>query len=176
VAKKKRWLRIPELSEDSRRFVEDLQKETDRGAALVGAAFVDNVLESMLRAFFVDDAKVVNELLKPAGAAGTLSARIDLAYCMGLMGKREYKDLGIIRRIRNEFAHLDRPVSFRMQGAKSLCQQLVTPKVLGMEGYSNRDRFITTVVVTAVRLLSTAMPLKHRVVPEDLKVAKVVKA
>ena len=36
---------------------------------------------------------------------GTLSARINAAYVLGLVSAAEYDDLCTIRRIRNEFAH-----------------------------------------------------------------------
>lgn len=122
MAKKKQLLDIPGLSADSRRFIKDLQKETDRGASLIGAAFIDNVLESMFRAYFADDRKIVDELLNSNDLIGNLAVKGKLAYCLGLIGKENYEDINVIRKIRNEFAHLDKPVSFDMPEVKELCK------------------------------------------------------
>jgi DNA-binding MltR family transcriptional regulator len=176
MAKKKASAKIPELSADSVRFVEDLQKETDRGAALVAAAFADNVLDSMLRSFFVDDKKVVDEVLSPYGAVGSFSGRISLAYCLGLIGKQHLNDLTIMRKIRNEFAHLDRPVMFNMPRVRKLCGQLVTPQILRLQASSPRDTFIMSAVMVTMQLLLGGLPLKHRAVPKDFELAEVVKA
>jgi len=176
MPRKKQLRKIPELSADSTRFVEDLQKETDRGAALVAAAFADNVLESMLRSFFVDDKKVMDGVLSPNGTGGTFSARIGLAYCLGLIGKQHLNDLSIMRKIRNEFAHLDRPVTFNMPRVRKLCGQLIAPQILGLQGSSARDTFILSAVMVTTQLLLGGLLLKHRDVPKDFKLAKVVKA
>jgi DNA-binding MltR family transcriptional regulator len=177
MAKKKQFLNIPDLSADSRRFIEDLQKETDRGAALIGAAFLDNVLESMLRAYFVDDKKVVNELLNSNNLLGTLSVKGKLAYCLGLIGRENYRDINVIRKIRNEFAHVDKPVSFNMPEVKDLCQGLISPKVINPVGkLSNRDIFIMSVVLVSNQLLLCGLPLKHRTRRKDFTLGEVVKA
>ena len=100
-------LAIPDLSADAKRFIEDVQKETDRGVALVSAAFLDDALEAMLRAFFVDDPDEVDKLLnaKAIRPLSSFASRIQLAYCLGLIGPNMYRDLNVIRDIRNDFSH-----------------------------------------------------------------------
>jgi DNA-binding MltR family transcriptional regulator len=177
MAKKKQFLDIPDLSADSRRFIEDLQKETDRGAALIGAAFIDNVMESMLRAYFVDDKEIVDEILNSNDLIGNLSVKGKLAYCLGLIGKENYRDINVIRKIRNEFAHLDKLVSFDMPDVKKLCQVLISPKVIPpVSKLSNRDIFITTVVIVSNQLLLCGLPLQHRTRRKDFTLGELVKA
>ena len=176
MAKKKQFLDIPDLSADSRRFIEDLQKETDRGAALVGATFIDNVLESMLRAYFVDDKEIVDELLNSNDLIGNLSVKGKMAYCLGLIGKENYRDINVIRKIRNEFAHLDKPVSFNMPNIKELCKVLISPKVVSLVYEpSSRDIFITAVVIVSNQLLLCGLPLQHRTRRKDFTLAELVR-
>jgi mannitol operon repressor len=65
--------------DDFNAFLKEFQAETDRGAALVGAALLDERLRDMLMAFFADrkvGAELLDGGLKPLGS---LSARIKLA-------------------------------------------------------------------------------------------------
>lgn len=86
-------------------FLKEFQAETDRGAALVGAALIDDRLERLLRSHFLE-AKESSELLNGANAPlGNFSARIKAAYCLGLITDLECHECDVIRRVRNEFAH-----------------------------------------------------------------------
>lgn len=69
---------------DFSRFLEEFQGETDRGAALVGAALIDLRLSETLRAFLVDGPSA-RVLLKDsvAGPLGSLGARILACYALG---------------------------------------------------------------------------------------------
>jgi mannitol operon repressor len=48
-------------------FLAEFQKETDRGAALVGAALIDTRLEAVLRSHFLE-IKAVEELMEGGNA------------------------------------------------------------------------------------------------------------
>jgi len=53
-----------------------LEGETERGLAIVGAAFLDDALKELLRAYLMDDPKkVVNGLL--GGSFGSFKKRCD---------------------------------------------------------------------------------------------------
>jgi hypothetical protein len=73
------------ITEDIFEFQASLYAESDRGCALLAAAFLDERLGDLLRAFFVDDATVADGLLDGIGALATFSARIDLAFLLGLI-------------------------------------------------------------------------------------------
>jgi DNA-binding MltR family transcriptional regulator len=81
-------------------------KQTDRGCALVAAAWVDDALAEYVRAVLRPDQHVSDQLFQSEGPLGTFSARIKIAYMFGLIERYEYEDLEIIRSIRNEFAHV----------------------------------------------------------------------
>lgn len=99
---------VPTEHGDGTRFGEvlrALREETDRGCALVGAVYLDDALEGMLRARLSLPNDVDIKIFGFRGALGSLSDRIDLAYSVGLLQPSLRKSLHMARRIRNEFAH-----------------------------------------------------------------------
>ena len=105
-------------------FLAGFNKESDRGAALIAAAVLDEKLYDILKAFLAD-VPASNDLLEGFNAPlGTFSARITAALSFGLIQENEYKEINIIRRIRNEFGHSWKGVSFVSQKVSQLCSQL----------------------------------------------------
>jgi mannitol operon repressor len=105
-------------------FLAEFQKETDRGAALVGAALIDTRLDAVLRSHLVDS-KAVDELMEGGNAPlGTFSSRIKMAYALGLITELEFDECEIIRRIRNYFAHGVHGLTFQDQKLSALCNNL----------------------------------------------------
>src|SRR5262245_59615110 len=86
-------------------FLHEFAKESDRGAALVAAAMLDERLKEILSAFLVTS-KASEDLLEGFTAPlGTFSARASAAFAMGLLQENEFKEITLIRKIRNEFGH-----------------------------------------------------------------------
>ena len=81
------------------------QEQNERAAAIVGAAFLDTLLEHTLINFFADDEGEVANLLKNGRPLGTYGSRTSLAYCLGLIGEIVRDDLRIVGKIRNKFTH-----------------------------------------------------------------------
>jgi DNA-binding MltR family transcriptional regulator len=106
------------------RITEELKDESDRGVVLVSAAFLDELLEELLRAHFISDSKITDELLSNSGPLGSFSARSKLAYCLDLIHETQFRDLETVRKIRNEFAHSHRPATFDSDRIRDLCQNL----------------------------------------------------
>ena len=63
-------------AEDWRAFVREFEDESDRAAAVLGAAWLDVRLERLLGAFLVDDRNAVDPLFEVQGPIGGFSARI----------------------------------------------------------------------------------------------------
>jgi DNA-binding MltR family transcriptional regulator len=101
-----------------------LYAESDRGCALIAAAFLDSALEQLLRAFFVDDSDVANGLLRGRGGLSSFSARIDQAYLVGLIAPLAKRDLHLVRKIRNDFAHTGTEVRFTDAAIAARCSEL----------------------------------------------------
>jgi len=69
----------------------------------------------LLRAKFVAVPKFVEDLLTGQGGLSSFSARISLAYAVGLISLHAADDLHSVRRIRNDFAHRLHGLSFKTQ-------------------------------------------------------------
>jgi DNA-binding MltR family transcriptional regulator len=117
-------------------FLDDFQKESDRAAAVLGAAYLDERLEQLLRSVFVGTPRFVEELLTGQGGLATFSARISIAYATGLITLPVAQDLHLIRRIRNDFAHARTRVTF---ASVTVAQRVDKIQVLDMLGMGQRQ-------------------------------------
>ena len=140
-------LPLPKLAKDSsNEFVKlrrEMLKESDRGLALYATAHIDNELENILRNILVGSNQHLNELFSFNGPLGTFSSKIKLSYSLGLISKVTMNDINILRKIRNEFAHSNQPLSFETKKNKNLCNSLqlnVQP-----ENSSSRIKFMNVV-------------------------------
>ena len=95
----------------------------ERAIALVGGAFLDDLLAVMLASFMVDDDREAQKLLGVDRPLGTFSSRVAAAYCLGLICKTVRDDLRIIGKIRNRFAHTVRS-SFELEPIRMWSQSL----------------------------------------------------
>lgn len=160
-------IKSPEtLSKESQQYMDDLQKETDRGAALVAAEFINNVVGSLLKAHFANKPNKVDELLSRGGS----KVRLKLAYCLGLVGEDSYADLGHIIEIRDIFAHSYKPVNFAAQAVTKHVKSLKKPNLLKSipelkKLLSNpRDRFLYTAIALHNELLLAGLSQKHKTI------------
>lgn len=113
-------------------FLDTLNGESARGAVLVAASFLDNLLHRVIQSFLLEG-KSQEQLLSGFNAPiGTMSAKIALAAALGLLSERERRECDLLRKIRNKFAHSVHP-SFDDEDIKSLCFEL-TYRAMPYEG------------------------------------------
>lgn len=105
-------------------YMNAMRAESDRGAVLVAAAYIDEELADVIRAFLVNDPKIADRLFEYPGPLSTLSARCDVAYLLGLFGKDFYSDIRTIIKIRNNFAHTKGGATFEREDITDLCKNL----------------------------------------------------
>ncbi|HET6327076.1 MAG TPA: MltR family transcriptional regulator [Planctomycetaceae bacterium] len=137
----------------------------------MAAAYLDDLLEVMLREHFAGGRKVADDLLSGNGPLAPFSARIKLAFSLRLIREDQFNDLERIRKIRNEFAHGHQGVSFDSQPIRDLCDSLdqlnivkqfeatMSPadrEFLVDQFKSRRERFIGNTVHLAVGLMIRA--------------------
>jgi hypothetical protein len=77
-----------EALERSIALVEELERQSDRGAAIVGLAWVEEALQESLISFLEDEKKAQERFFRQSGPLAALAA-----------------DLHSLRKIRNDFAH-----------------------------------------------------------------------
>lgn len=115
---------LEKQGEQFQEFRMALSTESDRGCALFAAAYLDVSLGDLLRCCLVFKKKMDDELFKGQSPLSTFSARIKMAYYIGLLSQSERADLEIIRGIRNEFAHHPEYLDFEVQSIRDRCGNL----------------------------------------------------
>lgn len=101
---------------------EEFHGESDRIVAIVGGAYLDTLLESLLRSVLREQDK--EDLLGTSDALGSNGSRYKLAYRLGLIRKHQRDDLRYVAKIRNEFAHVHTSLSFDDAPIRDLCRNL----------------------------------------------------
>jgi len=114
-------------NDHERKVAEELDKDTDRAAAIIVASLVEARLHSTLLCRCAHVPKVGDRLLGIGIAMGAFSVKIDLAYALKLVTDVAYKDLMILKNIRNEFAH---DLSIRDFKSDSLKDQTMNMKLI----------------------------------------------
>ncbi len=107
-------------------FIHNFQKESDRGASLMAGSVIDEVLKEIIAGFLINKKESLRLLDGFNAPLGTFSSRILAAYCLGLVEKHEYKELEILRRIRNAFGHTWSDIDFSNPKISALVRQLPT--------------------------------------------------
>ena len=86
-------------------LVEEMNSESDRAVAIVGAAWVEEALSDSITSFLQVHETAHRNLFAGNTPLSTFSAKIDLARLLGIVSDTIWSDLHIIRKIRNQFAH-----------------------------------------------------------------------
>jgi len=171
----------PQKAANWKAFYEELQKETPRGAVLLGAAFLDEHLRQLIEVFLIDSKSVVGKFLEGENAPlGTFSARIQATYCMGLISEEEFRDLNIIRGIRNQFAHSLHGLSLADSWIINQCEQLTYPRKLDFSTkLSPGDSLLITIALIAswirLRALGIESKQERREIMPNVKVVEHIK-
>jgi hypothetical protein len=115
--------------------LEEINRQTDRGAAIAGSAFVDLLLRASIEKRLIQDMEIQNLLFQNRGPLQDFSARIQISYALKIIGVGAYADLCRIRDIRNAFAHSADAFGFDREDIAVLCDQLWYPAKI-----QDRDR------------------------------------
>ena len=136
--------------QDYTSFLNEFQSESDRGAALVGAAWLDEKLMQTLHAFMLKD-KTTDELIVGGmSPLGAFSARAKAAFALGLISKHEFHEIDIVRKVRNEFAHRTHGTTFKDEKIQAFCGNLESNTPGPMD--DPRSLFINAVVLLQLSL------------------------
>jgi hypothetical protein len=100
--------------------------ESDRACGILFPSWVELLIERAIQDQLRHDAPTVFDY---EGPLGNFSAKIMMAYAMGLFGMKTNHDLRLIRTIRNEFAHCQLPLRFDIPEVKGVCDHLMLPDI-----------------------------------------------
>jgi len=166
--------RNQEVASDLIAFIGGPAKEGERTLVIGGAARPDVALERLLKSVMRHQAGGSDSLFDPDRPLGTFSAKIALAYRLGLIDDDFEHALHVIRRIRNDFAHAITLVHLADSANFNRVRELTNiarkaphyetgPEAISKmvpEGVSHRDLIVSLVVVLfllAAGLERTAM-------------------
>lgn len=101
----------------------------DRGLVLSLAAFSEETLGELLKAFMTSS-EASTQLIEGFNAPlGTFSSRIKATYAIGLITKEQFLDLERLRKIRNEFAHSWKPIDISKPKVASLIDSMAFSRI-----------------------------------------------
>jgi len=84
----------------------DYEHDNDREIVIVGCAYIESLVKTLLRESLTQDEKELNLLLDEAqGALPSLVQRARLLYLMGSFPRVIFEDIKLVARVRNHFAH-----------------------------------------------------------------------
>ena len=123
------------------RVADAVKGESDRGLVLICSTVLDEILKRSIESHLVRH-KVVEKLTESFNAPiGSFHARILLSFAIGLIPEDEYRQLDLIRKIRNEFAH-SVDAKFQLPRIISYCQLLSqSPMFAAIENAAPREAF-----------------------------------
>jgi mannitol operon repressor len=146
-------------------FANEFAHESDRASAILGAAYLDVLLEQLISSFLIDDQNAIGELLsvdRPYAPLSTFSARITAAYCLGLIDGIQYRDLKTIKRIRNRFAHGLQGLSFHDERMVRECKKLKTHLMIHMPKDIREEYLLTVLILSTDIQIQAREALKER--------------
>lgn len=135
------------------RFLRIIGGQDERAMVLSLAAFIEDTLGRLLLAY-LRDCKASRDLVEGFNAPlGTLSSRIKAVYSFGLVTEEQFRDMEILRKIRNLFAHNWEGVSLERSDIASMTGQLSGYTFEGKAtGSAGKDRLLTTLSSCCVEL------------------------
>lgn len=136
-------------------YFDEFTGESDRASAIVGAAWLDEILAKLLKNFLIKDT-VSSRLLGESGHGplSTFANRVNVSYSLGLLTKEERLNLLSVGKIRNLFAHRIQRSSFSNQKMARETEKLTIGKrwTGRAEETTPRDLFTATVASLAYTL------------------------
>ena len=108
----------------------ELYDGSDRAAGVVLGALAENAITHLLRQRMGEESVDAN-----------FGTKIDMACSRKLFGDRTKQELTIIRHLRNQFAHSQKPIEFVTPVVKQCCDELTYPDAPGVIiplGYLNK--------------------------------------
>lgn len=117
----------PEAAETFRKYLKIISAESDRGAVLTAAALLDEGIERCLKKKLIPPGKKKDSLFDVGFAPlSSFSAKIALAFRLGLIAEETSQLLDAFRKLRNDFAHRYEFSSIEDQNVKDRIKSVVS--------------------------------------------------
>lgn len=111
------------------KFLNAYSGADDRSCAILFGSYLESETIDSITRVAVHSEHMDKKLIRGAGPLSSFSARIDLLFAFGLVEENVFKDLHLIRKIRNKFAHEIDIHTFGTEPIMSWVNELILPKV-----------------------------------------------
>lgn len=106
--------------EEIERTLDDLAKESDTSAALVGGSLLEASLERLIRTrLLTSDDQLLTDIFGGRGPLSDLESKIMIAEALGLVTDNMASELHVLMNVRNAFVHSRVPVTFKTPDIES---------------------------------------------------------
>jgi DNA-binding MltR family transcriptional regulator len=107
-------------------FREQFYKRNDRAFAITCASMIEERLRWLIETKFISDLSISKRkwIFRGAGPLATFVGKVEVAFALGLIQDHLRRELLLIGRIRNKFAHSFRKVRFSNLEIAKLCDRL----------------------------------------------------
>ncbi|WHY75718.1 MltR family transcriptional regulator [Neobacillus sp. WH10] len=109
-------------------FEKEISNNSDRGIVLICGSIIDSMLSELLKAFLIKSDRIDKEVLNNNGILGTFDSKIKIAYYLGLLSIEERRNLELLQKVRNKFAHIALNISFEDNDVSNICSNFRIPK------------------------------------------------
>ena len=123
----------PETS-DLAGMAKKLEGESDRAVALIIAAWVDDSLGHLLKAYLVQDAKVIEHIFDGMAPLSSFSANQSVAYLVGLIDRKQFNNSRHHPRHPQRLAHSRTDLTFEDQRVRARCMNLMFRNMAEVSG------------------------------------------
>lgn len=157
----KQFLSYKDLIGQPKEITKIFDSESDRGAVLILAAYLEEVLGCLIASSCISET-AADDILEFRGPAGGFDLKIRLCYALGIIHESEKIGLDAIRRIRNAAAHFDRKRGFDVLFDTEQTQELVSnlSQTQNLESKSNEPKVIRELFFISSRLLGTKLYMR----------------
>ena len=117
-----------ESDDDVAASVADLSAESDRGAIIIAATQVEDMLEHRIVQFMPNALASPNlrkVIFEVDGPIASFSRKILIGHALGIIDAPYRRLTDIVREIRNACAHSRKPISLATPELRAICEQLV---------------------------------------------------
>lgn len=116
------------VSKEHDGIVRDIMKGSDRVAAIVGCAFIEELLRERLKKQFGHDRDAFENVFGPNGPLGGISAQARFAYTAKTISRVTRDKILAVAKVRNKFAHKSKSPAFDHSELKECIKSLGKPR------------------------------------------------
>ncbi len=159
-----------ELLPGSEHLFDAINSEPVLPCVLLVGAHLEQALATLLKAFFIEGSSTVKIIFDDGNVLDTVRRRADVAYCLGLISRVNYVNIGLIGEIRNIFAHSQVEIDYGNPDVLKRCDRLESPVLLDPSAASSflelikntRTKFSMISVMLINKIIVDADRIKRR--------------